>query len=302
MNPTRTYLPWLIYLGLVLTWGSSFILIKQGLEGFSGDSSIVGALRLVVTFIVLLPVALMRLKKLERKHWMLLLLIGIISNAAPSFLFAHAQKGIDSNTAGILNSLTTLFTLLIGLAFFRLRTRWFNIAGVISGLVGAAGLIYFSGNGDFAFNFSYAVFVLLATVCYATSVNIIKTYLEDLDAVTITAVSFLLIGIPVSIYLFLFTDFIGQLSASPQAWEGLGYISILGVVGTATALVFFNKLIKMSSALFAASVTYLIPVVAIAWGFLDGEHFEWNYILWVVLIVGGVYLVNRKRLGSKKNI
>ncbi len=302
MNPSRTYLPWLIHLGLVLTWGSSFILIKQGLEGFSGDSSIVGALRLVVTFVVLLPVALLRLRKLRRKHWMLLLLIGIISNAAPSFLFAHAQKGIDSNTAGILNSLTTLFTLLIGLVFFRIRTKWFNIAGVIAGLLGAVGLIWFSGNGDYMFNFSYAVFVLLATICYATSVNIIKTYLDDLDAVTITSVSFLLIGLPLSAYLLFMTDFTELLSQGRQAWVGLGYISILGVVGTALALVFFNKLIKMTSALFAASVTYLIPVVAIAWGFLDGEKFEWNYILWVVLIIGGVYLVNRKHIGSKKNI
>ncbi|MCK4569336.1 MAG: DMT family transporter [Bacteroidales bacterium] len=301
MKQSRNYyLPWLILIGLVLTWGSSFILIKQGLEGFSNDSSIVGALRIVITFIVLLPLALMRLKKVKRKDWGVLVIVGIISNAAPAFLFAHAQTGIDSNMAGILNSLTTLFTLLIGLAFFRLKPKYFNILGVFAGLSGAIGLIYFSGDGGFILNFSYAAYIFIATVFYAAAVNIIKTYLVELDAVSITAVSFLIIGLPVCIYLFFFTGFLQQLTYSREAWTGLGYISILAVVGTALALIFFNMLIKMTTALFAASVTYMIPIVAIGWGILDGEQFEWNYLIWTLLILGGVYLVNVKHLFSKK--
>lgn len=300
MNGKQTYTAWLILAGLVLTWGSSFILIKQGLECFSGDSSIVGSLRIVITFIVLLPVAILRLKKVKRHQWGILVIIGIISNAAPAFLFAYAQTGIDSNMAGILNSLTPLFTLLIGLAFFHLKPKWFNILGVFAGLAGAVGLIHYSGDGGFVFNFYYAVYVLIATVCYATSVNLIKDKLADLDAVSITAFSFAVIGLPVLVYLFLFTDFTEHLSTGERAWEGLGYISILAVAGTAIALIFFNKLIKMTSALFAASVTYLIPIVAIAWGFLDGEEFSWNYLIWFLLILGGVFMVNIKRLKSKK--
>ena len=301
MKPSRnSHLPWLILLGLVLTWGSSFILIKQGLEGFSYDSRIVGSLRIVISFLVLLPLALMRLKRVKRKQWGVLAIVGIISNAAPAFLFARAQTGIDSNMAGILNSLTTLFTLMIGLAFFHLKPKWFNIIGVFTGLAGAAGLIYFSGNGGFAFNFSYAVYVLIATIFYAASVNIIKTYLVELDAVSITAISFLIIGMPVCIYLLFFTDFLQQLAHSQEAWSGLGYISILAVVGTALALIFFNMLIKMTSALFAASVTYMIPIVAIGWGILDGEQFDWDYLIWIMMILGGVYLVNTKHLFSKK--
>lgn len=297
-NPS--YIPWFILLGLVLTWGSSFILIKHGLAGFDGDSRTVGALRIVITFIVLIPPALMRLRRVKRKHWIVLTIVGIISNGAPAFLYAYAQTNIDSNTAGILNSLTTLFTLMIGLAFFHLKPKWFNIGGVILGLAGAIGLIHFSGDGGFAFNFSYAVYILIATVFYATSVNIIKTYLVELDAVSITAFSFLIIGLPVTIYLFFFTDFVHDLSHLEGAWTGLGYISILAIVGTALALVFFNKLIKMTSALFAASVTYMIPIVAIAWGILDGEQFEWNFLIWIAMILGGVYLVNAKHLLSKK--
>ena len=297
----HTYVPWLILLGLVLTWGSSFILIKLGLKSFDGDSSIVGALRIVITFLVLLPPALMRIRRVKKKDWAILAIVGVISNGAPAFLYAYAQTHIDSNTAGILNSLTTLFTLVIGMAFFYLKPKWFNIAGVMVGLAGAVALIHFSGDGGFMFNFNYAVYILIATIFYATSVNIIKTYLVELDAVSITAFSFFIIGLPVTIYLLFFTNFIPDLKHSPEAWTGLGYISILAIVGTAIALVFFNKLIKMTSALFAASVTYMIPIVAIGWGILDGELFEWNYLLWIAKILGGVYLVNTKRLLSTKS-
>jgi drug/metabolite transporter (DMT)-like permease len=251
---------------------------------------------------VLLPLALISIRKVKRRHWMVLAIVGIISNAAPAFLFAHAQTHIDSNTAGILNSLTTLFTLIIGLAFFKLKPRWFNITGVFVGLVGAVGLIHFSGDGGFGFNFRYAVYVLVATICYATAVNLIKEHLADLDAISITSVSFLIIGIPLTAHLLFFTDFVHDLSTTPEAWAGLGYISILGIVGTALALVFFNRLIKMTSALFAASVTYMIPIVAIFWGLLDGETLEWNYLLWIAMILAGVYLVNVKHLFGKKSV
>ena len=301
MKPKSTYLPWLILTGLVLTWGSSFILIKQGLESFSYDSNIVGSLRIVITFLVLLPTALRRIRRVSTRQWKILFIIGVISNGAPAFLFAYAQTGIDSNMAGILNSLTPLFTLLIGFAFFHLKPRWFNIAGIIAGLAGAVGLIHYSGDSGFIFNFNYAVFVLVATVCYATSVNIIKTHLADLDAVSITAFSFFIIGLPVFIYLFTYTDFLQHMQESSTAWEGLGYISILAILGTAIALVFFNQLIKMTNALFASSVTYLIPVIAIAWGIVDGEQLEWSYLAWIFLILGGVYLVNIKQLKIKKN-
>lgn len=301
MNGKSTYIPWLILFGLVLTWGSSFILIKHGLQGFDGDSSIVGALRIVVSFLVLLPLALRRIGRVKRKHWTVLAIVAIISNAAPAFLYAHAQTHIDSNTAGILNSLTTLFTLLIGLAFFKLNPKWHNIGGVFIGLIGAVGLIHYSGDGGFVFNFSYAIYILIATIFYATAVNVIKEYLADLDAISITSISFMIIGGPLTVYLVFFTDFIPDLSVSSEAWVGLGYISILGVVGTALALVFFNNLIKMTSALFASSVTYMIPIVAIAWGLLDGEAFEWNYLVWIIMILGGVYLVNAKHLFAKKS-
>ena len=283
---------WPILLFLMLVWGSSFILMKRGLEVFS--SSEVGALRIVITFIALLPIALKRFSRIKGRTWLVLAAASLMGSGLPPFLFAKAQTGIDSQLAGILNSLTPLFTMLTGLAFFRIRARWYNILGVIIGLTGAVGLLHISGDREFAFNFRYAVYIIIATICYAVNVNIIKAYLKELEALTITAFSFFILGLPVSVFLFYFTDFPSQLVHDPHVWEGLGYMAILALAGTALALILFNKLIKISTPLAASSVTYLIPIVAILWGIIDGEVFRAGYIFWIGLILGGVVLVNRK--------
>ncbi len=281
---------WAILLTLVLIWGSSFILIKKGLGIFSNAE--VGALRIVLSFLFLLPPAINSLKKVKKKEWMSLFFVGIIGSGAPAFLFAKAQTGIESNLAGILNSLTPLFTLIIGVSFFTLKTRWFNILGVFLGLMGAVGLLSVSGGKTLEFNLSYAAYVIIATICYATNVNVLKKYLQRLDAVSITSISFFLIGLPVMLYLILFTDFTTQLTADKDALEGLGYIAILAVFGTVLALIGFNYLIKISSPIFAASVTYMIPIVAVIWGIVDGEKFDAIYFVWIFLILVGVFLVN----------
>lgn len=283
-------LSWVILLSLAIVWGSSFILIKKGLLYFS--SLEVGALRIVITYIFLIPLAAGRIRELTARDWKYLAIVGIIGSGAPAFLFALAQTGIDSNLAGILNSLTPLFTLFIGLAFFNLHTRWFNIAGVIIALVGAAGLISVSGGRGFEFNIKYAVFVIIATICYAINVNVVKAHLRHLTSVTITVFSFFLIGPPVLIFLLAGTPFIYKMATDASNLAGLGYLAILSIVGTALALFAFNKLIKMASPVFASSVTYIIPVVAVIWGVIDGEPFEAIYALWIVFIVVGVFLVN----------
>ena len=283
-----------ILVGLAFIWGTSFILIKRGLDYFS--STEVGALRISITFLVLSPFALSRIRRLSRHDWKYLVLVGLIGSCAPAFLFAKAQTGIDSSLAGILNSLTPLFTVVIGLSFFSLKIKWFNIAGVLIGLIGAVGLISISGGRSFEFNFQYAVYIIIATVCYATNVNLVKYKLRDVDALTITAFSFFVIGLPVLLYLLIFTEFIRQVSTEPAALKGLGYISILSVVGTAIALVAFNKLVKLASPVFAASVTYLIPIVAVSWGAIDGEKMTPGYFLWMALILLGIFLVNKKKI------
>ncbi|MCU0371162.1 MAG: EamA family transporter [Bacteroidales bacterium] len=285
---------WGILAGLALIWGSSFILIKRGLDFFS--SAEVGALRISIAFLVLSPFALTRIRKIKMREWKYFTLVGLIGSGFPAFLFARAQTGIDSSLAGILNSLTPLFTLIIGIGFFSLQTRWFNIAGVLVGLAGAIGLISISGGKTFEFNFQYAIYIIIATICYATNVNVVKYKLRDTDALTITVFSFFTIGIPVLLYLLIFTDFVHQMRHEPETLKGLGYVSILAIVGTGLALVAFNKLVKLASPVFAASVTYLIPVVAVSWGFIDGEHLSPLSFLWMAVILAGIFLVNKKKI------
>jgi drug/metabolite transporter (DMT)-like permease len=293
-NQKNLVVAWFILVGLALTWGSSFILIKRGLEYFS--SAEVGALRISITFIVLSPVALLRIRKIARRDWKYFLLVGVIGSGFPAFLFAKAQTGIDSSLAGILNSLTPLFTMILGLSFFSLKTKWFNIAGVLIGLAGAIGLLSISGGRNFEFNIQYAVYIIVATICYAMNVNVVKYWLKDTDALTITAFSFFTIGLPILIYLLFFTGFLHKISNDPEALKGLGYVSILSVVGTALALIAFNKLVKMTSPVFAASVTYLIPIIAVGWGAIDAEKMQPRSFLWMAVILLGIFLVNKKRL------
>jgi len=298
MSSSKPWLPWLILVILAITWGSSFILIKRGLEVFTSGE--VGALRIVITWLFLMPFALLRIKVLNKRLTVLFMIVGLVGSLAPAFLFAAAQKGIDSSLAGILNSLTPLFTLLVGIIFFRTRPKWFNIAGVVIGLAGAMGLVSVSGSGNFTFNMGFAVLVIIAAFLYAVNVNTVKAYLKDIDPITITAMSFFMIGPIGAVYLLGFTPFVQSLSGNPHALAGIGYLAILAIVGTGLALMLFNHLIQMSSAVFASSVTYFIPVVAVIWGIADGEHFRAGFLMWILLVIFGVLLVNTRSLEDNR--
>ncbi len=286
----QRWVPWLILFSLMLTWGSSFILMKKALLSFSGTE--VGLLRIVITFLFLLPFSFRYIQKINRKYFWPLLISGIIGSVIPALLFAIAETRIESGLAGTLNSLTPLFTLLIGLLFFGFKTRWVNVAGVVVGLAGAAGLMVSSSGGHLGGDFWYAFLVVVASVCYAINVNLVKRYFAGLDSMQITVMTFFYIGIPTLLYVLFFTRVPVLLINNPDSWAGMGYLAILSVVGTGLALIAFNKLIKLSSPVFASSVTYVIPIVAIMWGVLDGERFTLVYFFWMALILGGVFLVN----------
>ncbi len=281
---------WIILVVLVLVWGSSFILMKKGLEEYSYQQ--VALLRLAITCLFLMPFVISSIKKVNAKKLGLMAIVGIIGNGIPAFLFTKAETGIDSSLAGILNSLTPLFTLIVGLSFFQSKTKWYNVLGVIIGLGGTVGLMSVSGDKSLEFNFSYGIYVIIATLLYAINLNFVKRYLKEVDAITITSFAFLTIGIPALIYLFAATNFINVLQTTPHAYEGLGYIAVLGIFGSAIAVILYNKLIKTSGVLFAASVTYMMPIVAVFWGIADDERFEMVYVLWILIILMGVFLVN----------
>ena len=281
---------YLTLLFLAIIWGSSFILMKRGLEVF--DFMQVATLRIFIAFISLIPFLPKAFKNVKRKHYLPIIIMAHLGNGIPAFLFTKAQTHLDSSLVGILNAIVPLFTLILGVYFFKSKPTKTNIVGIVLGLFGAVLLTVNSLSGGVEVNF-YVWLVVLATVFYAISINVIKKYLSDLNASSITALAFLIIGPLSSVYLFS-TDFTTVLMSNENGMIALVYIALLSVLGTSMAVIIFNKLISRSSAIFASSVTYLIPIVAILWGFFDGEQITFYHFLGMSVILSGVYLVNKK--------
>lgn len=267
--------------------------MKRGMDVYSSDE--VAALRIFIAFLFLSPLVFRHVKKPLLKHWKSFLGMGMLGNFIPAFLFTKAETGISSSLTGMLNSLTPLFTLLLGILIFKAKTRLVNAIGILIGFVGAIGLLTVGKNVDMNNNIVYGFYVVLATFCYGLSVNIIKKDLGGVNSITATVWAMLFIGPLAGIYLFGFTDFTSKLATNSMAMSSLGYVSILAICGTALSVIIFNVLIRNTNALFASSVTYLIPIVAMGWGMVDGESVLPLHFLWIGLILLGVYLVNKKK-------
>ena len=278
---------------LAFIWGSSFILMKVGMKSFS--SSQAAALRILMASLVLLPIAIKQIKLLKHKDLKSLLIVGFIGSFFPAFMFMEAETRIDSSMAGMLNSLTPVFTLIVGLLFHRTALRWMQVLGLSIGLSGAIGLIL-SGDGfkPGTFN-SYALYIVLATLFYAISINQIKSKLPHLTGVQVTSFSFLFIG-PVALIYLLTTNFAPAL-ANPGWPLHLLALAALGIVGSALAMLLMNSLIRHSTPVAASSVTYVIPIFAIMWGLLYGEKVTLLHLICMGLILAGVYIINWKRSG-----
>ncbi|MFA8299025.1 MAG: DMT family transporter [Hyphomicrobiales bacterium] len=278
----------MVILGMI--WGSSFILIKKGLIYLSADE--LGALRIVISFLALSPIAIRKLKSYSKSDILYLGLSGLTGSLAPAFLFAFAELKLHSSLAGVLNSLTPIFTLLAGLFFFQLRPSLKSYLGIALGLYGASMLILYSHGGEMGFNnIEYSILPMLGAASYGININLIKKKLSHIPPIEITSSSFFVIGIPAFIYL-LSTDLFTKILETPDTIRGIGYVSILSLVGTALALIIFNNLIKMSGPIYASSVTYLIPIFAILWGLFDGEQLETISFLWCGIILIGIFLIN----------
>jgi len=280
---------WSILILLSLIWGTSFILMKKGLRSF--DAIQIASLRIFISYIFLLPVAIANIRKIKRDNLLSLIIIGLIGNALPAFLYPFAQRRIDSSIAGMLNALTPLFTLLIGILLYSRKARWSQVAGILIGLAGAAGLLY---RGSFSFD-PLGLFIVLATFFYGISSNQV-TLIKNLNGVVITSLAFFIIG-PLAGVSLLISDF-GPALETENWLRNLGFISILSIFGSGIALGLFNILILRTSPVYAVSVTYLAPIVSTLWGFADGEHITLFMIISVICILAGVYLtIKRKNPG-----
>ncbi|MCB0755298.1 MAG: DMT family transporter [Flavobacteriales bacterium] len=277
----------MLLFGIGVVWGSSFILMKKGLIAFSDVQ--IAALRMGMAWVVTLPFLLLRFKEITKREWLVLLSVGLTGNGIPAFLFAIAQTKIDSSLAGMLNSLVPILTLGFGLLLFGLRTWFLQVVGLLIGFVGAVMLIVMP-DGISGFQ-TESLLVVLASTCYAFNLNIVRRYLSKMPSMLITAGSFLWVGPACLIFLFS-TDFVSRFNHE-YALRSFGAIAILAIVGTTLAVLMFNRLIQSGGALFASMVTYIVPIVAIGWGFLDGEQISVWSVMGVLIILAGVYLVNK---------
>ena len=251
-------------------------------------------MRIMLSGFFILLVGYKTLKKVKKEHWRWLILSGFLGTFFPAFFFAIAETEIDSAIASILNSLVPLNTILFGFAVFKIASTKRQILGVIIGFLGTSILIGKGAELNPNQNYLFAGFVIISTVMYAFNVNIIKRYLQDVKPITIAAGNFAAIIIPAFIVL-LFTNFFSQETlSSPDLKMALFYITILSLFGTAIAKVLFNNLVQMATPVFASSVTYLMPIVAVVWGLLDGESFSFIQLLATLIILFGVYLANKR--------
>lgn len=286
-------LAWFLLILLSLIWGSSFILMFEGLRAF--DAVSVAFIRMSVAAFCLTPFLIYFRKKINLRETGLLFIIGITGNAVPAYLFAQAETVLPTAVVGVLNSMAPIFTLLLGFLFFKMRFPTMNIVGIVIGFMGAAMLaLAGSSDADLGTNLNYSLLVVAATLCYGISTNLIKHYFQGRNPVYVATMSLSLVGWPSMLLLFTLTDFSTVITTNPQAPAAFGYIFILGAVGTAFGVVMFTKMLQMSSIIFATSVTYTIPVVAVFWGLLRAEELNWIHGLGFLVILIGVWLSNRK--------
>ena len=283
---------WLYLILLSLVWGSSFILMKKALTSLTPIQ--LGALRMLIAGVFLLSIGFNSLKKIKKKHYKHIVSTALLGTFFPVFLFAFAVNGIDSSITSILNSLTPFNTFIAGALFFSFTFKKQQILGIVIGLIGTVVLILKGADLNPNQNYWYTLLVVLASFGYGLNVNIVKRHLSDLSALSIVAGNFLLLVIPAFVVL-LFTGFFNSFQFSGDELTSLGYVTLLAVFGTGVAKIFYNKMVHLATPIFASSVTYLIPIVAVFWGLLDGEKLSYIQLIAGAVILVGVYLVNKSK-------
>jgi drug/metabolite transporter (DMT)-like permease len=292
LNKKPAQLVLLLFLSFI--WGASFILIKRGLESYTDIQ--VGTIRIFSASLILVPFIFKKIKLLKLKHILPLLVTGFLGNLIPAFLFAKAQTHVNSSVAGMLNATFPVMALIIGYLFYKDQPGSRKIIGIVIGLIGAAGIILFE-DSEFEHSMNYYVlFILVAVIMYSFSVNTVKHRLQDLDGFTISIFSFAMIS-PVAGIILIFSDF-SKAIETPDHLENLMYIVLLGIGSSAVAVSLFYILVDYTDVAFSSLTTYIIPIFALLWGFFDREKVTIIQIVFMLIILTGVFLVNLK---SKKD-
>jgi drug/metabolite transporter (DMT)-like permease len=292
---SNTVKKWVFLLLLSFIWGSSFILIKKGLLGLTPLH--LGSFRLVLSALIIFAFGYKSLNGLKKPQWKWLALSGFLGSFFPSFLFAYAETEVDSTITSILNALVPLNTVVLGFVLFKIKSNRFQVLGVILGFIGAVLLILEGAALNPTHNYRYSGLIILATLMYAANVNIIKRYLNEVRPLAIAMANFVAIFIPAFGVLIFSGGLSQETLSSPAFLPALGCVFLLSIFGTALAKILFNTLIQISNPVFASSVTYLMPLVALFWGIIDAEIFNVFQGVAALIILSGIYLANKK---SKK--
>jgi len=282
---------WLIFIVLSIIWGSSFIMMKEGLLNLSAFQ--VASLRIVSAGIVLLPSAIKHIRSIPKNKLGTIFMSGVLGSLLPAYLFCVAELGIDGALAGTLNSLTPIFVIITGALFFNSKTSANKILGIVTAFTGSILLLLSKDNLQGSQNIMYVLYVVLATICYGFNVNMVFKKLQNIGSLQIAAVALTLNAIPALIVLY-FTGYFSLPLTDPGILYSTAQAALLGILGTAVASIIFYVLVKRAGAVFASMVTYGIPIVANFWGLIYGEEVGWKQFACLLLILLGVYLANRK--------
>lgn len=289
MNPEKE--KWILLIVLTLIWGSSFILIKKGLEHF--DPYQVGALRVLIAGVLLSPLAIIHRKKFPRKRIKWLVLAAFSGNFIPMFLFPIAETQISSSVAGIINSMMPIFVIIVGGLFWKSATTGRQILGVSISFSGAC-LLMLGSQGETGIKFFPILLLLIATFLYAISMTTVKAKLNDISSQVLSGFVFFYVLFLPSLLALISTGFFGEFKGTSSEFLGLGYVSLLSIFGTGLAMLLNYRLLKISSPLFASTVTLLMPIVAVIWGVLDGERLTAIQFTGGLIIIGGLIFLRSK--------
>ena len=288
----KVFEKWTYLILLSFIYGSAFILIKKGLLGLTPIQ--LASLRVIFSAFFLSIFGFKTLKLIPNDKWKWIILTGFIGNFFPVYLFSFSQTIINSSVAAVLSAMTPLFTIIFGYFIFAKRFNQNKIIGVFIGFIATMFLVSneISINSDYGG--IYSLLIILATVCYAINANLVKYKLKGVSVFAIALGNFISV-LPFGIIIFCFSDFpYYNFYESQLILESIGYILVLALIGSALANVMFNKLISISSPVFSVSVTYLLPIVGIGWGVLDGEIFSKFQWISCFIILYGIYLVTKK--------
>ncbi len=283
----KKYLKWGLLIGSSLIWGTAFLWTKKSLVGLTPFESSAG--RIFTAGLFFLFLGLKNFIRLPKKYYIRFLINGLLGTTIPIIMFSIAQTRMDSGITAVFNSITPLFVAMIAFFFMKYPVRKKQWFGIFLGWVATIALLLISSETHPNQNYLFAAFVFVASLSYGFDMNLLKKWYKDLDVFTFTSGIFIML-FPLALFFLIFSGFFEKITVSETARISAYYVFLVGFTGSLVAKLMFNKLIQIESPVFASTVTYLIPLIAVGVGILDGEKIHIGQILTGLVLLYAVYL------------